>query len=63
MSLAEADAKLMGRRGDLAGFRLDRAGDLDGDGSEDLVIGAPASVGSGEAGTRPPMCSTGPSNV
>jgi len=50
ISLAEADAKLMGRRGDLAGFRLDRAGDLDGDGSEDLVIGAPASVGFGGSG-------------
>jgi hypothetical protein len=50
MSLAESDAKLMGRRGDLAGFRLDRAGDLDGDGSEDLVIGAPASVGFGGSG-------------
>jgi hypothetical protein len=50
MSLADADAKLLGRKGDLAGFRLDRAGDLDGDGSEDLVIGAPASVGFGGSG-------------
>jgi hypothetical protein len=50
MSLAEADAKFVGAPGDLAGFRLDRAGDLDGDGAEDLVIVAPASVGFGGSG-------------
>jgi hypothetical protein len=50
MSLSDSDAKLMGRTGDLAGFRLDRAGDFDGDGTEDLVIGAPASVGFGGSG-------------
>ncbi|MGH2581005.1 MAG: hypothetical protein ACRDGP_09205 [Actinomycetota bacterium] len=50
MSLAEADAKLLGAPGDLAGFRLDRVGDLDGDDSEDLVIGAPATVGFGGSG-------------
>jgi len=49
-SLAAADAKLVGAPGDLAGFRLDRAGDLDGDGSEDLVIGAPAMAGFGGSG-------------
>jgi FG-GAP repeat len=50
MSLAEADTELVGAPGDLAGFRLDRAGDLDGDGSEDLVIGAPAIPGFGGSG-------------
>ncbi|MGH2528708.1 MAG: hypothetical protein ACRDH0_05135 [Actinomycetota bacterium] len=50
ISLSEADAKLVGAPGDLAGFRLDRAGDLDGDGSEDLVIGAPAMAGFGGSG-------------
>jgi FG-GAP repeat len=50
LSLTEADARLVGAPGDLAGFRLDRAGDLDGDGAEDLVIGAPASVGFGGSG-------------
>ncbi|MGH2659172.1 MAG: hypothetical protein ACRDHS_05755 [Actinomycetota bacterium] len=50
VSLSEAEAKLVGAPGDLAGFRLDRAGDLDGDGSEDLVIGAPAMAGFGGTG-------------
>jgi hypothetical protein len=50
ISLSEADAKLVGAPGDLAGFRLDRAGDLDRDGSEDLVIGAPAMAGFGGSG-------------
>ncbi len=51
ISLSEADAKLAGAPGDLAGFRLDRAGDLDGNGLEDLVIGAPAMAGFGGSGT------------
>ena len=34
VGLADADAKLVGAPGDVAGFRLDRAGDLDGDGSQ-----------------------------
>lgn len=50
VSLAKADAKLVGAQGNLAGFRLDRAGDLDGDGSEDLVIGASAQTGFGGSG-------------
>ncbi len=50
INLSEAGAKLVGAPGDLAGFRLDRAGDLDGDGSEDLVIGAPAMAGFGGSG-------------
>jgi FG-GAP repeat len=54
VGLADADAKLVGAPGDVAGFRLDRAGDLDGDGSEDLVVGAtaqPALGGSGVGST------------
>lgn len=45
-----ADATLEGGPGDLAGFRLDRAGDLDGDGSQDLVIGATAQTSLGGSG-------------
>ena len=54
VGLADADAKLVGAPGDVAGFRLDRAGDLDGDGSQGLVIGAtaqPALGGSGVGST------------
>jgi FG-GAP repeat len=50
MNLAQADAKLAGAPGDLAGFRLDRAGDVNGDGSEDLGIGAPAQPAFGGSG-------------
>lgn len=50
VDLADADAKLVGAPQDLAGFRLDRAGDLDGDGFGDLVIGAPSNPGFGGTG-------------
>jgi hypothetical protein len=50
VSLADANAKLVGAPGDVAGFRLDRAGDLDGDGAQDLVIGAPAQPSIGGSG-------------
>jgi hypothetical protein len=48
ISLATAHAKLIGAPGDLAGFRLDGAGDVDGDDRGDLLIGAPASPGFGD---------------
>ncbi len=48
--LAAADAKLIGAPGDLAGFRVDGAGDVDGDDRDDLLIGAPASAGFGGSG-------------
>jgi FG-GAP repeat len=51
MSLVDADAKLVGAAGEVAGFRLGRAGDFDDDGSEDLLIGAPAITGFGGSGT------------
>lgn len=50
VSLALADAKLIGAAGEVAGFRLDRAGDFDDDGSQDLLIGAPAITGFGGSG-------------
>jgi hypothetical protein len=49
-SVAVADGKLVGAPGDVAGFRLDRAGDVDGDGSHDLVIGATAQTALGGSG-------------
>jgi FG-GAP repeat len=50
VGMAQADARLVGAPGDLAGFRLDRAGDLNGDGAQDLVIGATAQVALGGSG-------------
>lgn len=40
-SLAEADAKLVGQRGTHFGSSLDGGGDVDGDGFDDFVVGAP----------------------
>ena len=41
VDLAAADARLLGESsGDSAGFALDGAGDMDGDGLDDLIVGA-----------------------
>lgn len=46
---AEADAVLVGRGSDAAGWIIDAHADVDGDGAEDLVVGAPNYSGA-EAG-------------
>ena len=49
-ALADADAQLIGARsGDLAGFALDSGADFNGDGYEDLLVGAPAESTAGTA--------------
>ncbi len=49
-SLADADAWFRGQNnGDRAGFALAGAGDVDADGHDDLLIGAPGHAGSGVA--------------
>ena len=52
MGLASADAKLVGEsNGDMAGFDVANAGDVDGDGNDDLLIGAyDESTGGSDAG-------------
>ncbi|HEX8122855.1 MAG TPA: integrin alpha [Solirubrobacteraceae bacterium] len=40
--LGERGVRIIGRDGDATGFTLDTAGDVDGDGGPDLVIGSPA---------------------
>ncbi|MDQ3740437.1 MAG: integrin alpha, partial [Actinomycetota bacterium] len=40
--LGERGVRIIGRNGDATGFTLDTAGDVDGDGGPDLVIGSPA---------------------
>jgi hypothetical protein len=62
MSLARSDAKLVGASGEVAGFRLDRAGDIDDDGAEDLLVGAPAITGFGGSGTGSTYLIYGPRN-
>jgi hypothetical protein len=47
MSLGESDYRLDGDGNDLAGYRLSSAGDMDGDGLGDLLIG---SLGDDEGG-------------
>ena len=48
LDLADATCKLLGESaGDLAGSALALAGDLDGDGSTDLAVGAPSANGPG----------------
>jgi len=42
LDLTLADAKLVGGVGDQAGFRVSGAGDVDADGRDDVLIGAPA---------------------
>jgi hypothetical protein len=52
LSLAEADRKFIGEvANDIAGFAVDGAGDVDGDGYADLIVGAPYNdAGGGSAG-------------
>jgi FG-GAP repeat len=50
VSLATADAKFVGAPGDLAGFRINAAGDVDRDHRDDVLIGATAQPGFGGSG-------------
>ena len=47
--LSAADARIYGSAGELAGWSVSGAGDVDGDGSDDLLVGAPESSASGSA--------------
>ena len=49
--LAGADAILDGVAGDAAGTTVGSAGDMDGDGLEDLFVGAPGTSGGGSTGS------------
>jgi hypothetical protein len=40
--IGERGVRIAGREGDATGFTLDAAGDVDGDGGPDLVVGSPA---------------------
>lgn len=46
-NLADAEIIFRGSPGDLVGFSLDSAGDVNGDGASDVVIGAPGLGGAG----------------
>jgi len=50
IALSEADARFTGAPGERAGWDVAHAGDVDGDGLDDLLVGAAGSVESGRAG-------------
>ena len=48
-NIADADATILGATGELLGFSVSKGGDLNGDGVEDLLVGAPSYGGAGTA--------------
>ncbi len=52
LDLSAADARLYGTTGELAGWSVAGAGDVDGDGLDDLLVGAPdSSISGSDTGT------------